>query len=364
MFLIAIVSPAWFLLTVNAARVHRAQWEVDLLKEDAMEDLHPDEWGSLLWDGLDALDESHPAFPGMEAYVEKHFGGAETKSASSPEFVSLYSQFRAHHVQPTRVQAFGLQDTGTNLLWAILHANFGNKLIYHDAFYPANDGMHQKGLWKHANVELINQTFPESKRLSLIGGDVVAIALVREPMSWLRSIHKAPYELKGCVQGDDWLFRQCTHKHPGGYIPVPKATFANMATIWAEWVKAYLRLKDFGYKDALIIRYEDLVKNPKLTMERIAKVLNMTLPKDVTVPTDPAKKHGFAVGYREAYTKITNRSYLLEYQPDDALKVCRELEKYRQELFRYNYTDCYDVLYRKHYGSVNATLSASSKTPL
>eukprot|EP00448_Togula_jolla_P000676 CAMPEP_0170600192 /NCGR_PEP_ID=MMETSP0224-20130122/17206_1 /TAXON_ID=285029 /ORGANISM="Togula jolla, Strain CCCM 725" /LENGTH=343 /DNA_ID=CAMNT_0010924907 /DNA_START=38 /DNA_END=1069 /DNA_ORIENTATION=+ len=306
-----------FVLLLRLHVVLGSTWPLGILytpelSEDREGDL---DFQADLWEGMDSADYSVPT-SAMNFTLLREVGFNDERFG---------------------VQIMGLQDTGTNLLMAMLQLNFGDQVRYFDAAFHNPTGTHSKGIWKHANVHMFREVYPD--KLQTFGEQrVVALALVRDPMSWLQSIRKAPYELKSCVTGDDWLRRACTHSFPAGYNDVPGATLPNLESVWGQWTKAYDELVPGGYHGAIMIRYEDLVLHPEATMGVVAEKLGLNMPKVVKYPTEPAKGHGDAIGRNDAMVKIQTRAFMSLYPEGEVAEVCERLESFQSVMEAYGYS--------------------------
>eukprot|EP00448_Togula_jolla_P011832 CAMPEP_0170617980 /NCGR_PEP_ID=MMETSP0224-20130122/26713_1 /TAXON_ID=285029 /ORGANISM="Togula jolla, Strain CCCM 725" /LENGTH=302 /DNA_ID=CAMNT_0010943921 /DNA_START=83 /DNA_END=991 /DNA_ORIENTATION=+ len=267
---------------------------------------------SSIWDGLDTEDDTY-----LSAMVEANV-------------IDLNSANRK------QIQVMGLQDTGTNLLTAMLRSNFQNQITLWDSTHVDET----RGLWKHANAGAIVEQVPDIVA-PLAERQVSVIAMIRDPLSWLQSIHKAPYEFSSCVSGDDWLQRSCTHRVPCGYRNNGTSeTYSNLVSVWAHWTRSYGRLKKVGVKHVLAIRYEDLVLYPEQVMNEIATSLKLKPPPTISLVTAPAKSHGEAVGREAAMAKINEQSFLADFKTDSLSMVCKQLKPFRKVLDFHSYQGC------------------------
>mmetsp|Transcript_48180 Transcript_48180/g.104917 ORF Transcript_48180/g.104917 Transcript_48180/m.104917 type:complete len:299 (-) Transcript_48180:89-985(-) len=267
---------------------------------------------SSIWDGLDVTDDNLLSALLMTNSINVR---AESK---------------------TGIQVMGLQDTGTNLMSTLMERNFGNQISHWDSSH--GDATH--GLWKHANPEALVEQVPD-ELVPLSQGNVSIIAMIRDPLSWLESLHKAPYELASCVAGDDWLNRSCTHPVPCGYKNEGKAqTYENLLSLWARWTSSYGRLMELGIKEVLVIRYEDLVLFPDQVLTEIASTLKLSMPATIRLMDSPAKLHGEALGHEDAMLKITEQRQLADFAGDPLKMLCDQLKTFEAVLETYSYTDC------------------------
>jgi hypothetical protein len=232
-----------------------------------------------------------------------------------------------------RQYAFAGQfDTGTNLLQKLMASNFPNAVRLDQGW------RHKHRFWKHAKPDHI----PSSVRATL--HNTVALIMVRDPLSWLQSLRKAPYALQTCVKRSNWLTAPCTSLKafvgPEGIHRLQeKDSLRNLESFWNEWTRDYMQMASFGFEDALIIRYEDLVTDTETQLERIAKILHLPAPKRVIQQASAAKTHGKAAGHGAALRKLREKSYLSLYSAGDRKAVCARLDP--ELLRRLEYSDCF-----------------------
>lgn len=236
------------------------------------------------------------------------------------------------------VQVLGLQNTGTNLLFSMLRRNFASRVALYDWNYQADSPAPElrPGVWKHANLQVLHDY--NASALDFITRDkVVAIMMVRDPMSWLQSMKKAPYELKPCVMGKDWITKPCPHPHPAGFYQAPPEEITDLEEMWNRWTRAYDHHDWNGFPEGIVVRYEDLVLEPELTMDMIAEKLDMKKPDGGWDVLDrSAKNHGDSHGRLEAMEKITSRSFMEEYAVSQVKKACSRLDMERMAEHQYD----------------------------
>jgi len=236
------------------------------------------------------------------------------------------------------VHIFGLQNTGTNLLYQMLALNLRLSELDEQNpqidFYAARSRVFH-GIWKHANLAVLLDRFPDCPH-SLSDRGVVPLVMVRNPMSWMQSVRKAPYNLKYCTSGNDWLVRECFH--PGPIGKPPGLRFQNLQSVWVEWMQAYNNMTAYGFRKPIIIRYEDLVQHPNRVMAELARELNVTIPEHIIRMEAPSKLHGDAVGHSDALQKILKKTYLDLYSGSEKESACASLDK--ELMNRHGYHDC------------------------
>lgn len=230
------------------------------------------------------------------------------------------------------VNVFGLQNSGADLLNAMLHINFGNQLNYYSGGSAEESTNSRHGHWVHANLK---------EKWRVEKGSVMqhqedklhAIIMIRSPLSWLQAMRSSPQELEQCVSGDDWISRPCTHKMPGGHdSAVPSTTFQSLPAIWNQWNDGYQNGASYGFPHRLLITYESLVRNPKGTMSHIANFLGLKEPaQGWAMPSDSKDRD-------EAVTFMFTKRFLETFTPKEKAQACQLLDADLQRL--YGYDDC------------------------
>mmetsp|Transcript_66704 Transcript_66704/g.145458 ORF Transcript_66704/g.145458 Transcript_66704/m.145458 type:complete len:395 (+) Transcript_66704:170-1354(+) len=252
---------------------------------------------------------------------------------------------KSSKAEKRHVQILGLQNTGTNLLAAMMHLNFDPHILYHDLSKGhGSSGPWRRGIWKHANLEVMSESSPTVLQ-EVQEEHAAALVMIRDPVSWLQSMHKAPYELSTCIAGSSWLSKKCVHAVPAGYgqegkrLPgVHKLVLPNIEAVWNEWNAAYSNATSYGFAGGMVIRYEDLVLQPDETMQRIADFLKLPAPARVRPVLRSAKRHGQSVGHNEAIQKLTEKLYLKEYSPEELKVACSNLDE--ELMKKYSYNSC------------------------
>jgi hypothetical protein len=208
----------------------------------------------------------------------------------------------------------GLHNTGTNLLARLMEMNGIGSPPFHAGLK----------IWKHVRPDLLEARFRKEGRLDdLKKGGLVTVVVIRDPMSWIQSMRKAPYDLKGCLLRKNWATSPCyfpaPHK-PGTSIPKFKGIVAheetfhldNIESVWNEWTRQYGELASYGWAPgkSLMVSYEELVLDTEATLGRIAAAAGRPRPTDFKQLRTPAKSHGMANGRAMALKKLHNKPYL------------------------------------------------------
>lgn len=213
------------------------------------------------------------------------------------------------------VKIFGERNTGTNYLSKLIEHNFEEacfsgsvpktfffllnkflcqeyiKDLYFSCTFEQNLG------WKHREIDkkFLNKLlykFPHVKY----------ILLVKNPYSWLKSLHNKPYHNfhKKQMSFDDFIVSPWKTVKRETYI----SEYRNPIEMWNMKVSSYFNLKNSG-KDVIIIRYEDLVLNPIETLKNIGERMNLTQKRGIISnifesTKDQDKNYTF---YRDYYGK-------------------------------------------------------------
>merc|ERR1719159_345636 len=157
---------------------------------------------------------------------------------------------------PPALQILGMYNSGTNLLMQLMQKNLPEA---HAAAYPPY------AIWKHAYLEALSPSLRRELRQH------VAVAMLRNPLAWLASLEKAPYNLANCAEGaagdraEAWLTEPChmpeVLRNAGdpsplkssflaaSNVPVPfiqkRIPLANVETVWNRWAADYVHLSKF-----------------------------------------------------------------------------------------------------------------------
>jgi hypothetical protein len=231
------------------------------------------------------------------------------------------------------VFVLGQFNTGTNLL---------EKLFLQNFHYPTKHLVRTGKVWKHLRpTELAHIGVPKN---------AVLLVCLRDPLSWLRSMRKAPYDLKSCVAGAPygfnthkkdgfWIEQPCTLKSKRfGMYTMPRVDFSGLADYWNRWTTEYGELPRLGFEHVVFIRYEDMVLETEAVLAEIANVINREAPANAAQVHGPAKTHGRSNGRAEAIMKLNSKGYLHAYSHAELETACTALD--RALMQEHGYTDC------------------------
>jgi hypothetical protein len=237
-------------------------------------------------------------------------------------------------------KVLGHFDTGTHLLSELIVRNLdASQVVVSD---PNQEGTVNCTFWKHSYLRLLQQTTPrileECKE-----PNIIALAIVRDPLSWLSSIHTKPYDIKNCTVGEDWMLKPCTYPQVR-HADLSGKTFSSVAAIWNNWTIDYETVLPQAFNRNLIITYEDMVLHPAATLEKVAKLANVPLPKTLDLVNEQVKGDVKQAGDSRqlATQRIQNRSYLSGYSQQQLADVCPRLNQ--EAMHRHGYIDCDGVM--------------------
>jgi len=187
------------------------------------------------------------------------------------------------------IKIFGIQRTGTNYLGFLL----GNNIIVKDTIVTLNDvaysGQDKPG-WKHGAVPHVLD-IEETLRQSASN---IAVIIIKNPYTWYTSILK-------------WIGR-AEHGFDGFSGQDPEHVFIRYNSLYEDHRKFLLgEKKNTVYRDGVLIRYEDLVLDPKKEVIGFADKFNLTV-KDKFTNTNK-------IVQSQVFTE-KRRAYYLAQKPD------------------------------------------------
>jgi hypothetical protein len=243
---------------------------------------------------------------------------------------------------PPSLQILGMYNSGTNLLTQLMQKNLPEA---HAAAYPPD------ALWKHSYLSALSPSLRRELKKH------VAVAMLRNPLAWLASLEKAPYNLKNCAEGEAWLTEPChmpeVLRNAGdpsplkssflaeANVPVPftqkRIPLENVETVWNRWAADYLHLSKF-VRASIVVRYEDLVRSPEHELARIAALVNGTVRSPFVMQDAPAKGPGRPLNRTAALEKLEKRGYLALFSDANRRAACSRLDG--AIMAQYGYDDC------------------------
>lgn len=238
------------------------------------------------------------------------------------------------------VQLYGPFNTGTNLLQQLLQKNFPGQIFVREP------------VWKHSSLRNLLKEQPHVR--SSLASSGPAIAVVRDPLSWLQSMKKAGYDLKSCTESPMWLQAGCRLPEKGGLystngclhcssVPAHRrpVMFDDLMHFWNSYTEDYLNLASFGPTSFTVMRYEDLVFHTEDLMDRVADLVGIPHPANFKQQEASAKNHGSSNGRQKAIDKLNSKSYMAAYLPGEVSTACAGLDG--NVLHKEDYHDCDNV---------------------
>lgn len=252
----------------------------------------------------------------------------------------------ASGLQP--VQILGLPNTGTHLLLdSAIQAYTDSTGIAHVENYIA--------VYKHivlrstGGMDELHQQFDND--------GVIALAIVRNPLSWLDSMRKAPYQWRPCFCPDspneegecevteptvDWLESDCAMPKSGDAPPyqvIQDSTQLQNVEDWWNWnVHDYSYLSHFGWNRSVVVRYEDLVLTPKEFIQQFESMMGAPAIGKTTPIEDATKGFGNSLDHDEAQLKIKDKSFLERFTEEELRSACSRFDL--ELMHKWFYHDC------------------------
>lgn len=261
----------------------------------------------------------------MSSYYNDLWDGMDVSAGGKSTYVGSATA-------KVQFKVMGMFNTGTNLLTELLKRNFPDANVVSGG---PGDGC---SFWKHSSLPVLKQHSPLS--LNACKNDkIVGLTMIRNPMSWLRSMKHRAYNLHACTLGSNWLERPCT-------FPASTPSFLggkrydNIESIWSSWTGDYELLALYGFDNNLLIKYEELVEDTTTIFNKIAALTGLQIPdylEQVHVNMAPGRNHELNAR-QKALEKIRTKSYLSQYHGEQIYEACTRLDK--SMMHKHGYNDC------------------------
>jgi len=171
--------------------------------------------------------------------------------------------------------------------------------------------------WKHG--------IPHYTLLKNRASEVAVICLVKNPYSFLHSLFKRPYHYQGQKPNTFEAFL----KQPWQCIPRDNSMnlrLDNPVKLWNLKTAAYLNTISHLGNNSMIVKYEDLLKDPSGIVKSIQKKFSLESKREVFENISQASKQGdqdYAF-YKDYYL---NNKWLEKYNPESLQFVNQQLDK-------------------------------------
>ncbi|CAK9013321.1 unnamed protein product [Durusdinium trenchii] len=294
------------------------------------------------------------------------------------EHVQIYQRVVPVSSKRSLLQLLGMYDSGTNLMLATIVSNF--PLCCQQAYRPdimdlqieAQDHgrcLHWATPEKHVNpLQMLDALKGQKMKHwdpKLVDfqqkHQIAIVALVRDPLAQLQSWKKAPYGLErcakrkrcafhstatDCIPTTAWITEPCTWWDPARHhnAGITGGSFPSLPAIWNGYTLGYWRLRaESGYKQVLLVKFEELVMAPAAVVSRISEAMDMRVhSEDVAVAERAAKAHGKAKDRNAAIKSLESRDFVKSYTAKELKATCIRLNFSLASSVGYRLTECED----------------------
>uniref|UniRef100_A0A7S0J1U5 Sulfotransferase domain-containing protein n=1 Tax=Calcidiscus leptoporus TaxID=127549 RepID=A0A7S0J1U5_9EUKA len=240
----------------------------------------------------------------------------------------------------------GLFNTGTNLAYSLLRENCvgargsgSTGTIYWQVAW----GKHNPLAWRGSHLErwALQQMPGVNSSVDPLWARQVAVVLVKDPLTWMRSMCSAPYAASfigmrrpACPSP---VIRTSTSVSFAQDIPGrqhERVTYASLIHFWSQWYGAYTSTSF----PVLMLRYEDLLFNSEATVARVCECLGGVARRgaDFQQLQDAAKSHGLRSDRFTALSRYANSSWRTgAYTDGDLDFVAKTADKHLVQFFNY-----------------------------
>lgn len=192
-------------------------------------------------------------------------------------------------------------------------------------------------VWKHTT---------KYDRFNEIDKDALIFIMARNPLSWFRSIQKAPYQI-GLERSNkhilDKKIRQrkiAEETEKGGMI----GDYDNIMELWNHYNKIYKRLEDDRPNKVVFVKYEDMIFDPVGTIKSLARLIPFKehindrnlQPILMKIMKTPAKTHGKSHNRRKALKINTNAYLASKYKQDEIERIKTSIDSSAIKRLNYN----------------------------
>lgn len=232
------------------------------------------------------------------------------------------------------LKIYGERNCGTNYLEQLIKLNYDVelrkytpgkwetiflKMIRYDFvqdYFFLKDQKNSLG-WKHGIPP-----FEQLKKADL--NSIKIVCICKNPYSFLLSLFHKPYHLKGKRSQNfhdfirsEWRLRK-RDLHSSGSLKNPM-------DLWNIKIKAYLELQEFFPENTFVIRYEDLLFQPKITLASIQQKFNLLQndPEFMELNHTGIEEHKENSFYRDYYEK---EEWKKAYTKEDILECNNYLD--------------------------------------
>lgn len=244
------------------------------------------------------------------------------------------------------IQIYGERNSGTNYLHFLLEENIRNVKVGY------------KFGWKHGFAKM------DKIKEQINGGDLI-LCMFKDPYSWIVSMHGKPHHAPQlyklpfdqfirsewvCYTGDNYDIRDLKNDpvladqemmHERN--PDTGERFANVIALRTAKCKRFLELKEEFPNQVRILKYEDYLMKPRISVCDLAGKGKLRLKGPVKVSKGYFGKNPKKKFDRKDYYE--NREYFKLYSEEDLQYVNQYLDKEVEEKIGYNLYDTKPLIY-------------------
>jgi hypothetical protein len=183
-----------------------------------------------------------------------------------------------------KIKIYGERNSGTIYLEWLIHKNLVAEVVEGFEFG-----------WKH-------RIAPAQDELSdLMKNEILFLCLVKNPYSWLLSMHKRPYQHE--------ILKDINFSE---FIRYSYGDYKNPVVLWNMKNRSYMELGK-NVRQHMIVKYEDILRDPKTKLDQIAEKFSIEKPGlFINIQKLLTNKHGIRNEkfHTEYYLKETWRKKL------------------------------------------------------
>ncbi len=204
------------------------------------------------------------------------------------------------------VKIYGTRNSGTIFLEWLISKNLNVK----------NLDTYDLG-WKHRVAPCEDELTEKMKE------DVIFLCLVKNPYSWLLSMHKRPYHHES--------LRNLSFKD---FVKYSYGDYRNPMVMWNTKYESYFKLCEF-VKNHEIIKYEDILKDPNKTLDNLSEKYGLEKPAFYkSINNLLTNKHGIKHQkfHKEYYL---HEGWRMKLRPEHIEQINKFLDKELMEKLNY-----------------------------
>lgn len=206
-----------------------------------------------------------------------------------------------------KLKLFGERNSGTNYLDKLIHLNLEAEVLkgvvpnlkfftlfeFSKTIYFKYTAKNNLG-WKHAKVNV------EALKAYNHFEKVCFVTITKNPYTFLLSLMKKPYHRKGDKPKSFLEFLE-SNWHLTKRENISKSFVKNPIELWNMKNGSYKKLKEVYPNKTLNIKYEALLKDPKIVIDEIGRFFNLQMKQDFVNYTSSTKPTSKTFGDYQKY---------------------------------------------------------------